>query len=176
MRMQKAGKIALFAVIACLLPAPLPASGVTRTKNVIVKGTHGEQVIVSSSVVSPNQAVRVTGSNFDETVGVYLAFCVIPTKGELPSPCGGGINKAGAGDASYWISSNPPPYAIGLAREYQPGGRFSYVLHLSPTIGKIDCRKVKCAITIRADHLRDPDRAYDIFVPITFKSTAVKAK
>jgi hypothetical protein len=176
MGMQKAGKIALFALVACLLPTPLTASGATKASSVSVKGIHGEQILVSNSVVSTNQAVRVTGSHFDETVGVYLAFCVIPKKGELPSPCGGGINKAGVGDASYWISSNPPPYGIGVAREYQPGGRFTYVLHLSPMIGKIDCRKVKCAITIRADHLRDADRTYDIFIPITFKSPTIKKK
>lgn len=37
----------------------------------------------------------------------------------------GGVNKAGIGDASFWISSNPPPYGVGLAEEFLPGGRFT---------------------------------------------------
>jgi hypothetical protein len=176
MRMQKAVKVAIFALLGCLTFPSLSASAAVTSTSVSVKGIHGEEVTVSAAVVSPNQAVRVTGSNFDETVGIYLAFCVIPKKGELPTPCGGGINKAGVGDASHWISSNPPPYGIGLAREYKPGGRFSYVVHLSPKIGKVDCRKVRCAITVRADHLRDADRTYDMFIPITFKSPIAKQK
>ena len=178
--MQKAGNLAYFAALTCLamltVTPPLSASATSPSTNIMATGSHGEQVAVSQTVVLPNQAIRVTGQRFDETVGIYLAFCVIPKKGDLPTPCGGGINKAGVGDASYWISSNPPPYGIGLAKEYKPGGRFSYVLHLSPTIGKIDCRKVRCAVTIRADHLRDGDRSYDIFVPITFKSPIAKTK
>lgn len=177
MGMKKVGtevrRMGLFALLLCLAASPVSAlasSSIGATAN----GPHGEQVAVSRTVVLPNQAVRVTGSHFDETVGIYLAFCVIPKKGELPSPCGGGINKAGVGDASYWISSNPPPYGIGLAREFKPGGRFSFVLHLSPKVGKVDCRKVRCAITIRADHLRDTDRTYDIFIPITFTSKISK--
>jgi small subunit ribosomal protein S3Ae len=36
-------------------------------------------------------------------------------------------------------------------------------------IGKFDCTKVKCAITVRADHLRSSDRSSDLFIPITIK-------
>lgn len=178
--MQKAGKLVRLVSLTCLITFSVTSSSsafaTAPPTNVSVTGSHGEQVVISRSVVVPNQAIRVTGQRFDETVGIYLAFCVIPKKGDLPTPCGGGINKAGVGDASYWISSNPPPYGIGLAKEYKPGGRFSYVLHLSPKIGNVDCRKVRCAVTIRADHLRDTDRTYDIFVPITFTSPTAKTK
>jgi hypothetical protein len=119
--------------------------------------------------LSKNTIVTVTGRGFDETVGIYLAFCVVPRQGAAPTPCGGGINKTGAGDSSLWISSNPPPYGIGLAIEYQPGGRFQQKVGVTRKIGKFDCKKVKCAITVRADHTREGDRSHDIYLPIVFK-------
>jgi hypothetical protein len=113
--------------------------------------------------------IKVSGNRFDETVGIYLAFCVVPKKGQLPTPCGGGVNKAGLSEASFWISSNPPPYAIGLTEEFLPGGRFTQKVQVSKKIGKFDCTKVKCAITVRADHLRSADRSYDTFIPIKIR-------
>ena len=140
------------------------------------KGSHGEVITASSVKIASGAAITVRGTNFDETVGIYLAFCLIPAAGSLPTPCGGGVNMSGTGDASYWISSNPPPYGVGVAQPFLAGGRFTKRMHLSYLIktpdGKIlaDCKKVACAITIRADHLRESDRNYDIFLPITFIS------
>lgn len=155
--------------LAMMLNISALAQAATKSTQASVKGAHGEILTVSKTVLVPGSAIRVTGSRFDETVGIYLALCVIPKKGGAPTPCGGGINKEGIGDASYWISSNPPTYGIGTAQEFLPGGRFSYVLRVSPMIDKSDCRKIRCAITVRADHTRDTDRGYDIFVPIKFK-------
>jgi hypothetical protein len=134
-----------------------------------VKGAQGQVLSVSKSIVKSGSTVTVKGNFFDETVGIYLAFCVIPPKGQAPTPCGGGINKAGTGEASFWISSNPPPYAVGLTEEFLPGGRFTQKVKISKKIGKFDCTKVKCAITVRADHLRSNDRSSDLFIPITVK-------
>ncbi len=134
-----------------------------------VAGQHGEYITASSTKISSGSKVTVTGKNFDETVGIYLGLCVIPQKGKVPTPCGGGINKQGVSGASHWISSNPPPYGVGLAQPYLPGGRFTYSIVLSKKIGKIDCSKVACAITVRADHLNSNDRSFDIFIPVTFK-------
>ena len=134
-----------------------------------VKGSQGQVLSVSKTIIKSGSVVTVKGNYFDETVGIYLAFCVIPAKGKPPTPCGGGINKAGLGEASFWISSNPPPYAIGLTEEFLPGGRFTQKVKISKKIGKFDCTKVKCAITVRADHLRSNDRSSDLFIPITVK-------
>lgn len=158
-----------FIALALMLSNTEFAQATTKSTPVSVKGAHGEVLTVSKTVLASGTAIRVTGSRFDETVGIYLALCVIPKKGGVPTPCGGGINKEGSGAASYWISSNPPSYGIGTAREFLPGGRFTLVLRVSPLIGKTDCRQVRCAITIRADHTRDTERGYDIFVPIKFK-------
>lgn len=151
-------------VVLLLLLSPTPAqAAVTATSS------NGATLSIATNTFSRNALVKVEGKSFDETVGIYLAYCVMPKKGELPTPCGGGVNKAGTGDASYWISSNPPPYGVGLAIPFTPGGRFSEVVAVTRKIGKFDCRKVKCAITVRSDHLHEGDRTHDIFIPIKIR-------
>jgi len=154
----------VFLMIVLLLLAITPAANA-----IAIKGSQGQVLTVSATSAKSGSMITVSGNNFDETVGIYLAFCVVPKKGQAPTPCGGGINKAGLGEASFWISSNPPPYAIGLTKEFLPGGRFTEKVQISRTIGKFDCAKVKCAITVRADHLRGNDRSFDMFVPVKIK-------
>jgi opacity protein-like surface antigen len=151
------------------LVALLPFAISSAANAAVVQGAQGQTLTVSAITAKSGAMITVSGNGFDESVGIYLAFCVVPKKGELPTPCGGGINKAGLGEASFWISSNPPPYAIGLTKEFLPGGRFTEKVQVSRKIGKFDCAKVKCAITIRADHLRGNDRSFDMFVPVKIK-------
>jgi opacity protein-like surface antigen len=154
----------LLALVVAIALLAMPAA-----QAVSVKGSQGQQLTVSATTAKNGSMITVRGNRFDETVGIYLAFCVVPKKGELPTPCGGGVNKAGTGESSFWISSNPPPYAVGLTDEFSPGGRFTHKVKISKKIGKFDCTKVKCAITVRADHLRGNDRSYDMFVPVKIK-------
>jgi opacity protein-like surface antigen len=154
----------LLALVVAIALLVMPAA-----QAVSVKGSQGQQLTVSATTAKNGSMVTVSGNRFDETVGIYLAYCVVPKKGELPTPCGGGVNKAGTGESSFWISSNPPPYAVGLTDEFSPGGRFTHKVKISKKIGKFDCTKVKCAITVRADHLRGNDRSYDMFVPVKIK-------
>ena len=139
----------------------------------VVKGQFGESIsaIAKNIAVDKNGQAQIviTGKGFDETVGIYLAYCVMPKSGGAPTPCGGGVNKSGIGDASYWISSNAPPYAANLAEPFRAGGRFTKSVGVSERIGKIDCRVNKCALTVRSDHLREGDRSRDLFIPVTFK-------
>jgi hypothetical protein len=135
-----------------------------------VTGSRGETLKVSKTVnIKSGDKLVISGQHFDETVGIYVAMCTVVKAGILPSPCGGGIDETGATGASVWISSNPPSYGVALAKPFLPGGRFSVSLKVSPMIGKLDCRKVKCAIYVRADHTRGDDRTHDLFVPISFK-------
>lgn len=157
-------KLRLGAVIALTLIAATPAHAV-----VTVTGSHGGKISIAQSTFAKEMKVKVIGKSFDETVGIYLAYCVIPNKGKAPTPCGGGVNKSGTGEASYWISSNPPPYGEGLAIPFAPGGRFTEEVAVTRKIGKFDCRKVKCAITVRSDHLHEGDRSHDIYIPIKIK-------
>jgi hypothetical protein len=140
-----------------------------------VTGPHGEILrVTKATAIKSGDAIVVSGQHFDETVGIYVAMCKVVSKGQLPTPCGGGADKTGTEGASEWISSNPPTYGVGLAKPYLPGGRFSVTVKVSPIIpvpkGKaIDCRKVACAIYTRADHTRGDDRLYDIALPLQFK-------
>jgi hypothetical protein len=152
--------------LALVISIALPSSAIAT---VTTQGTNGATLSIPKSVQGNNSKVTVTGKGFDETVGIYLAYCVVPKTGKAPTPCGGGVNKAGAGEASYWISSNPPPYGIGLAIPFTAGGRFSEVVEVTRKIGKFDCKKVKCAITVRSDHLHEGDRSHDLFIPVTIK-------
>jgi hypothetical protein len=168
MHMFRKVSSSLTLVIALLTTIAAPSHAVT-TKGVTAKGANGSTITISQSKFTKEMKIKVVGRGFDETVGIYLAYCVIPKKGELPSPCGGGVNKSGTGEASYWISSNPPPYGVGLAIPFKPGGRFTETVAITRKIGSFDCRKVRCAVTVRSDHLHEGDRSHDIFLPITIK-------
>jgi hypothetical protein len=160
---RKIGLALLTAIATSLLLSPVANAAIS------VSGANGAILSISKNVLSRDSLVQVSGKSFDETVGIYLAYCLVPKKGQPPTPCGGGVNKTGTGEASFWISSNPPPYGIGLAIPFNPGGQFSQTVAVTRKLGKYDCKKVKCAITVRSDHLHEGDRSHDIFIPITFK-------
>ena len=136
----------------------------------LVHGSFGQVLKVSQSKNLPAKGswVTVTGDGYDERVGIYVTMCVRPAKGQLPTPCGGGINKTGTSSASVWVSSNAPSYGTGLAKPFGFGGKFKVRLFLGPHIGALDCRKVKCVIATRADHLQSSNRTADVFIPVTF--------
>ena len=161
---KKRALAVIFAAFILLALSPQSA-----TAKVTAKNENGSSISIPKRVYTKAANITVVGRNFDETAGIYLAFCVVPKKGELPTPCGGGVNASGTGESSLWISSNPPPYGQGLATEFLPGGRFQEKVKIAPQIGKFDCRKVRCAITVRADHIRGSDRSRDIFIPIIFR-------
>ena len=156
-------KFLVIGVIAALASLPIAARGASS-----ITGPDGQSLSASTAQVRKEMKVTVTGKGFDETIGIYLAYCVLPKKGLAPTPCGGGADIQGVKEASYWISSNPPAYGVGLAIPFQAGGRFKEQVAVTKKIGKFDCTKVKCAITVRSDHLHEGDRMHDLFIPITF--------
>ncbi len=142
---------------------------ISATPAIAATGSHGEILSASpTSGIKSGQIISVSGKNFDETVGIYVEMCQIVPAGTLPEVCGGGVNMSGANAASFWISSNPPSYGKNLAIAFKPGGIFKVGLKVQPLIGKVDCRKVRCAIYVRADHTRTQDRTHDIKIPISF--------
>ena len=161
------------ATSALLLISLISAPSYAAQKPQLVKGQFGESISAQAREITVDKngqaQIAITGKGFDETVGIYLAYCLMPKAGAAPTPCGGGVNKSGIGDASYWISSKAPPYAANLAEPFRAGGRFTKSVGVSEKIGKIDCRKRKCALTVRSDHLREGDRTRDLFIPVTFK-------
>lgn len=157
------------AVLKKVLIIGVLLSVLTANFSSAVTGSTGEVLKVSKTTgIKSGDKLTITGQHFDETVGIYVALCTIVKKGLLPTPCGGGIDETGLTGASIWISSNPPSYGVGLAKPFQPGGRFNVLIKVSPMIGKIDCRKVKCAIYVRADHTRGDDRTHDLAIPLSF--------
>lgn len=164
-RVHRAVVIA-FAIATTAFPTTSYAASTSRT----VTGNHGEVLTVSKiRAIKSGEVLTITGNRFDETVGIYVAFCVTPKKGYIPSPCGGGADQTGATGASKWISSNPPPYGQGVATPFRAGGRFTVKIKVVSKIGAVDCRKKSCSVVVRADHTRSDDRSHDLVVPITFK-------
>lgn len=159
----------LAAAAPVTLHRPAPAAAVAPAQV-----GDGQRVLQASRTegLDPNgERITVSGRGFDVHKGIYVAFCVIPPPGQVPGPCGGGEDRAGATGASAWISSNPPPYGVGVATPYGPGGSFTVELAISPVINaSTDCRRVRCAVATRNDHLRSSDRSQDLLLPVTFRS------
>ena len=138
-------------------------------------GPGGQTLTVSSAAdLDPSgTTVQVTGSGYDPDKGIYVSFCVVPLPGELPTPCGGGIDLTGSGGGTVWVSSNPPVYATGLTTPYGPGGTFDVALTVHAALDEtIDCRQIACAVVTRNDHGRSGDRSQDVIVPVTFAGAA----
>jgi hypothetical protein len=160
--------ISLVLAVLCSATLLIPAQALGVRE--LAHGRFGQVLRVSQSqnLAAKGSWVTVSGSGYDERVGIYVTMCVRPAKGQLPTPCGGGINRSGSSQASVWVSSNAPSYGAGLAKPFALGGKFRVRLFLGPHIGKLDCRKVACAITTRADHLQTSNRTADVFIPVTF--------
>lgn len=153
---------AVIALAGCSSQAPVAAPSPTT----------GPTVSVSpGTVVAGRTTLTVTGTGFDQTNGIYVAYCLQAEPGEPPTPCGGGADTSGQSGLSSWISSNPPPYGEELAVPYGPGGSFTLDIAVAPRIGDIDCREQVCGIATRADHTRSTDRSQDVFIPIEFKES-----
>jgi hypothetical protein len=148
-------------------------TGVARANESVTDGTRTLSVSKTTDLSEAGETIVVTGSGYDESKGVYVGLCVVTSPDEQPSPCGGGIDRAGATGASEWVSSNPPSYAIGLPVPYEAGGSFVVELSVSPTINDVvDCRNVQCAIVTKSDHTIIDDRSQDLIIPVTFTGVA----
>ncbi|TQE33949.1 immunoglobulin I-set domain protein [Streptomyces ipomoeae] len=135
-----------------------------------VTGPEGQKLTVTpvNDLATENQTLKVTGSGYDETKGVYVALCVDNGDGELPTPCVGGVDMTGESHTSAWISSNPPDYGEELAIPYEDGGRFEVELTVDAKDEYTDCFEAKCVLATRADHTLSGDRSQDVKVPVSF--------
>ncbi|HEY6533124.1 MAG TPA: hypothetical protein VIY72_12515 [Acidimicrobiales bacterium] len=165
---RTAGAALVVAVLAAVLG--FGVAGVVDATPAAAQGCAPRLSVSRTSGLAPGgESVSVSGSCFDINKGIYVAFCVVPPPGAVPSPCGGGVDMAGAGGLSHWISSNPPDYGQGVATAYGPGGSFSVTMTPSVTLNAtVDCRRVSCAIVTRNDHTRTGDRSQDVIVPVSF--------
>ncbi|MFT4232010.1 MAG: hypothetical protein QM606_04430 [Leucobacter sp.] len=124
----------------------------------------------------PGDRIVVRGSGFDAGIGIYVAFCVIPSSSEeKPGPCLGGIPEGaetGEADtsalASAWVTDDWAWRAF-ATHGFEDGGSFTVELTVpEPTGEGIDCRSERCAIATRADHTAASDRVQDMLLPIAF--------
>lgn len=138
-------------------------------------GANGATLTVSevTDLDPGGQAITVVGEGFDEAIGLYVTFCVVPEPGAQPTPCLGGIDMEGETGASAWIASEPPAYGEGLATPFEAGGSFEVELQVAEADAFTDCADADvaprgCAVVARADHTRTADRSQDVLVPVTF--------
>lgn len=171
-RVVATAAIATVAVLAAPLLAAPAAADTTAT------GSGGQRLTVSTSsgISRSGQTVTVTGTGYDTAKGIYVGFCVDNGDGQLPTPCGGGVDTSGTGGSSHWISSNPPSYGEGLAVPYGAGGSFQVTIPLTTKIGDVDCTVRTCAVVTRADHTRSSDRGQDVRIPVSFAAAAAPAR
>lgn len=161
-------ELRLFAACALLvgLLAVVPLTAQAQSAS---DGVRTLTVSKSNGLDPDGEVVTVSGSGYDVEKGIYVAFCLMPPPGQVPTPCGGGVDLSGTSGSSAWISSNPPAYGVGLAQPYGEGGTFTVTMALSSLIGDtVDCRTVQCAVVTRSDHTRTSDRSQDVFVPVSF--------
>ncbi|MEU6019973.1 hypothetical protein [Micromonospora sp. NPDC047134] len=162
------------ALVSAILLAlgTLPAS--PAYANTVGEGPNGQRLSVSKTNGIPlvGTTVTVTGSGYDTSKGIYVAYCVDNGAGMAPSPCGGGVDTTGSTGASHWISSNPPSYAEGLTVAYGAGGSFTVQVKITSKIGDVDCTTGRCVVASRNDHTRASDRSQDVKVPVTFVTPA----
>lgn len=153
---------------AALLCAGIPSANATAKGS--GKISSGASITVSKfASLNPNgEDILVNGKNFDTKTGIYVALCRLVKNGVKPDPCGGGADMSGTSGASAWVASNPPAYGASIATPFTSSGSFTVKLRVSAKVGSFDCRKVRCAIYTRADHLSGGDRNFDIAVPVTF--------
>lgn len=165
--LKRSAYFSILVMLVATISIATPANAKSSKKT--VKGPTGQTLTVSATSVRDGQVVSVTGKKYNKKVGVYLAYCVVNAKGEVPSPCGGGVNSSGVSDGSIWISSNPPEYGKSLAVPFTKSGGFKQKVRVSRYIGNIDCAVVKCAVVTRADHTDSANRKADVIVPVKFK-------
>lgn len=165
-RRRIAALLAAATAAGALLLGAGPAAAAPGTAT----GIGGQTLTVSQvdGIDPDGTTVTVTGSGYDTSKGIYVAFCVMPAPGQLPTPCGGGAATSGSGGLSGWVSSNPPSYGKDLATPFGAGGTFSMPMTLTAMIGSVDCRTTSCSVVTRADHTRTDDRSADVVVPIAF--------
>lgn len=151
-----------------------PATRRSEDGRSVTDGVRTLGVSVADGLNPDGQTITVVGTGYDESKGIYVAFCLVPPPKQVPGPCGGGVDLAGATGASSWISSNPPSYGRSVAQPYGPGGSFLVTMAVAAVIDdRIDCRQAQCAIVTRNDHTRTTDRSQDLFVPLTFGEPGV---
>ncbi|KUP96203.1 hypothetical protein [Thermobifida cellulosilytica] len=174
-RFRSAAVCGVLSVLAVLAGTAAPAATALAAVPASTSGGPSLTVSKTSGLNPEGEQVTVTGSGYDTSKGIYVAFCDISNANAstAPGPCIGGVDMSGGSGSSVWISSNPPSYGQGLAKPYEgsgTNGSFTVQLTVKAADEFTDClaEGVRCAVVTRNDHSRSSDRSQDVFVPVTF--------
>lgn len=136
-------------------------------------GKSGQKLTVSASVnLDPDgDEIRVTGSGYDDTKGIYVTLCKDNGDNRLPTPCLGGADQTGSGGASKWIipKDSNGEGAGDVAVRWGDGGTFDVTLGIKSKDTGLDCFQVTCSIVTRVDHNGTGDRSQDVRIPVYFE-------
>jgi hypothetical protein len=146
-----------------------------RERSLSVRAEEGD---LDTSSLEPGTHLIVSGSGYDPSRGIYVAICKIPTRGEKPGPCLGGIPEGGQtvaeGSIDYapsnWINDDWAWKLLG-ARSYDDLERGSFTAYLEvgePVAESVDCHVDACGIFTRNDHTALGDRVQDLYLPVGF--------
>ncbi|WP_282701266.1 immunoglobulin domain-containing protein [Streptomyces sp. CC219B] len=163
-----AGAAALVAATA-VVGSSAQAADTPRT----ALGKNGQRLTVSASAgLDPaGETLRVTGSGYDDTKGIYVAVCKDNGDNRVPSPCLGGADQSGDSGASKWIIPRDASDegAGTVAERWGEGGTFDVALSVRAKDAGLDCLEVACAVVTRVDHNAAGDRSQDVRIPLAFK-------
>ncbi|MGW5636960.1 immunoglobulin I-set domain protein [Streptomyces sp. NPDC003832] len=136
-------------------------------------GKDGQKLTVSASAnLDPEgETLRVTGSGYDDTKGIYVAVCKDNGDNRIPTPCLGGADQGGDSGASKWIIPRDASDegAGTVAERWGEGGTFDVRLGVRAKDSGLDCFEVACSVVTRVDHNAAGDRSQDVRIPITFE-------
>ncbi|MFD7131733.1 immunoglobulin I-set domain protein [Streptomyces sp. NPDC059894] len=136
-------------------------------------GANGQRLTVSASAnLDPDgEQLRVTGSGYDDTKGIYVAVCKDNGDGRVPTPCLGGADQSGTSGSSAWIipADASDEGAGTVAVRWGAGGTFDVELDVKAKDGGLDCLQVACSVVTRVDHNAAGDRSQDVRVPLAFQ-------
>lgn len=65
----------MLAILVLITLSAMPSANAAS-----VKGSQGQILSVSKTTAKSGAILTVSGQYFDETVGIYLAFCVVPKR------------------------------------------------------------------------------------------------
>lgn len=151
-----------------------------RTRELRVDGADGAPADLGDLRVG--EILTVHGTGFDPSIGIYVGICVVPEPGERPTPCLGGLPEGaleahepeapGEADplSSVWITDDWAwrAFATQGYDDAETGSFTARLIVVDPVQEGLDCTRVRCAVTTRADHTALGDRVQDLQLPVAF--------
>lgn len=157
------------ALVTATVALGTTASAADTPKTVLGKSGQKLTVSASANLDPKGETLKVTGEGYDETKGIYVAFCKDNGDNRVPSPCLGGADLTGSGGASKWIVPEGDTYEGDYATAYGAGGTFDVELEITAEGDGLDCTEVACSVVTRVDHRGSGDRSQDVRIPVTFE-------